>query len=104
MIYILSVVLIVSLIGNFLLLWYVRELLIKMWTLTESKKDIWDTIENYSDHLKAIYEMEMYYGDETMQGLIQHTKYLKDYFEDYRKAELLFEEEDFAKEKEEEIE
>ena len=82
MIYILSTILIVSLVGNLLFLWYVRELLKRMWTLTGSKKDLWGTIDNYSDHLKAVYEMEMFYGDETIQGLIQHTRYLKDYFED----------------------
>ena len=104
MIYILTLALIISFLGNILFLWYVRELLKRMWTLTSTKTELWSTIENYSDHLKAVYEMEMFYGDETIQNLIQHTRYLKDYFDDYKKAELLFEEESLAKEKEEEVE
>ena len=90
MIYILTLALIISFLGNVLFLWYVRELLKRMWTLTSTKTELWSTIENYSDHLKAVYEIEMFYGDETIQILIQHTRYLKDYFDDYKKAELLF--------------
>ena len=45
--------------------------------------------------------MEMFYGDETLQSLIQHTKYLKEYFDDYKQAEMLLKEEDFAEEEKE---
>ncbi len=101
MTYILIFALIASLAGNVVLIWYLRELLKRLWLLTNSKKDIWDVIDNYSDHLKAVYEMEMFYGDETIQSLIEHTKYLKTYFDDYKEAQTLFEEDQLAEEKEE---
>ena len=102
MTYVLIFALIASLAGNVVLIWYLRELLKRLWLLTNSKKDIWDVIDNYSDHLKAVYEMEMFYGDETIQSLIEHTKYLKTYFDDYKEAQTLFEEDQLAEEKEEE--
>ena len=101
MIYILATGLVISFTINILFVWYVRELLKKVWSVTGSKKDFWETIENYANHLKSVYEMEMFYGDETLQSLIQHTKYLKEYFDDYKQAEMLLKEEDFAEEEKE---
>tara|TARA_B100000131_G_C18048541_1_gene585415 strand:+ start:694 stop:1005 length:312 start_codon:yes stop_codon:yes gene_type:complete len=101
MVYLLIFILILSLVGNAILIWYLRELLKRLWLLTNSKKDIWDVINNYSNHLKAIYEMEMFYGDETIQNLIEHTKYLKTYLDDYKEAQTLFEEEELAEEEKE---
>tara|TARA_R100000426_G_C4814474_1_gene107832 strand:+ start:204 stop:419 length:216 start_codon:yes stop_codon:yes gene_type:complete len=31
-----------------------------------------DMIEDFTDHVKSIHELEMYYGDETLQNLIKH--------------------------------
>ena len=32
--------------------------------------------ENFIDHLESIYELEMFYGDETLESLIRHSKEL----------------------------
>ena len=36
--------------------------------------------ENFLDHVKSIYELEMFYGDETLESLIIHSKELVNNF------------------------
>ena len=33
-----------------------------------------DIVANYRVHLKSVYSMEMFYGDETLQYLMDHTR------------------------------
>ena len=33
-------------------------------------------IENYTDHLDQVHSLEVFYGDETLQGLINHSRQL----------------------------
>jgi hypothetical protein len=40
-------------------------------------------VANYREHLKNIYDMEMYYGDETIKHLMSHTTSLLEILEDY---------------------
>ena len=38
--------------------------------------------ENFIDHLESIYELEMFYGDETLESLIKHSKeFINDFYE-----------------------
>ena len=43
-------------------------------TNTENIQDLVTMINNYKEHLSKLYSMEMYYGDETMNFLLSHTK------------------------------
>ena len=40
-------------------------------------------VSNYRDHLTSVYNMEMFYGDETLKFLMAHTGDLKELLEDY---------------------
>ena len=37
--------------------------------------------QNFGDHLKELNELEMYYGDETLNGLLKHSKYVAEQIE-----------------------
>ncbi len=37
-----------------------------------------DRMDDFTSHLGAIYEMEMFYGEETLKGLLEHSKNLKE--------------------------
>ena len=39
-------------------------------------------VSNFSEHLTSIYEMEMFYGDQTLKGLIDHAKAITDKIEE----------------------
>jgi|TARA_R110002020_G_scaffold191209_4_gene391012 hypothetical protein len=55
-------------------IWYIRGLLILMYQLTSDIEAMQDELEEFSKHLNNVYEMEIYYGDETLQQLIRHSK------------------------------
>ena len=58
--------------------WYIRGLLALMYEVTSDIQKMQDGLEEFSKHLNNVYEMEMYYGDETLQQLIRHSKELTD--------------------------
>ena len=45
--------------------------------------DLTQMVTNYRTHLSSVYNMEMFYGDETLKFLMSHTRDLKDLLEDY---------------------
>ena len=68
---------------NIIAFWYIRVVLTKLMFVGENLADLVDLIGTYNNHLKGIYEMEMFYGDETLEFLMQHTKSLSDILEQY---------------------
>ena len=65
------------------LFWYVRKILSKLLFVSESIGDFMVVIDNYSNHLETVYGMETYYGDDTIQGLIEHTKAITEEIEEF---------------------
>ena len=76
MIWILLVLLILSLIANVLMVWYVRRLLVNFYALSENFESFFAMIVGYADHLENVHGLEMFYGDETLMSLIDHTKFV----------------------------
>ena len=64
------------------MIWYVRKLLTKMTLLTELQKETISEIEEFSEHLNVVYQMETFYGDETLRALLEHTGNLSDSLQD----------------------
>ena len=71
---ILIIVLVGSLIFNGLMFWYLRKLTQRLSFIYENIRDVSDIIANYRVHLKSVYSMEMFYGDETLKYLLDHTR------------------------------
>ena len=59
-------------------MWYVRGLLRVMYQMTVDVQQMEDKMVEFSKHLDNVYEMEMYYGDETLSQLIRHSKEVVD--------------------------
>ena len=72
-----------STIVNFLAFYYIRVVLGKLLYVGENLGDLTEMIASYRNHLKGVYEMEMFYGDETLQHLIQHTVSLYQMLEEF---------------------
>ena len=85
------IALILSFIGNFCGAWYIRRLLVKVLFVSQNLTDLVDLLETYRNHLRKIYSMEMFHGDETIKFLIQHTNSLLDVLEDYSDIYLMTE-------------
>jgi hypothetical protein len=78
MIVALSITIIILLIALGLAGWYVRGLLKVMYQMTVDVQQMQDKMIEFSKHLDNIYEMEMFYGDETLKYLINHSKEVVD--------------------------
>ena len=87
----LIIALILSVLGNLLALWYVLKLLAKILFVSQNLTDLVDLLNTYRNHLKRVYSMEMFHGDETIKFLIQHTNSLLDVLEDYSDIYLMTE-------------
>ena len=92
---------IVSFIINVIGLLYVRWLLKIISNINQDIEGINISILQFSSHLKTIYEMEMFYGDETLQSLMTHATQLSD---NLQNLDLILNEDDSLDEKEESIE
>ena len=89
---ILITVLVGSLIFNGVMFWYLRKLTQKLTFIYQNIGDVSDIIANSRGHLKAVYSMEMFYGDETLQYLMDHTRSVSALLEDFEDQEFFLEE------------
>ena len=97
----LIIVLLVSVAANYIAFWYMRRVLPEFIYTSQNLEDLTTLVVNYREHLRNVYGMEMYYGDETIKHLISHTTSLLDILEDYEDVysiitpfEEIYEEED----------
>jgi hypothetical protein len=87
----LSIAFILSITLNVLFYWYIRKTSARLLFISENLNDLITIIGVYKKHLKSIYEMEMFYGDEILQNLLDHTGSLADLLEDYEDVVYLTE-------------
>ena len=100
-----------SIVINCVLMWYVQNILNTSNELNEDVIDLFTELENYSNHLDQIHEMETFYGDQNLQNLINHTRSItnniidiqRKYDEDTEILEEETEEETEEEETEEEV-
>lgn len=69
--------------ANFLAFYYIRTLLGKLLFVGENLSDLTQMITSYRNHIKAVYSMEMFYGDETLKHLMDHTTSLHEVLEEF---------------------
>jgi len=96
---ILAIVLALSLAFNILMVWYSKQLASRLTFIYDNINEVSGIIANYRVHLKTVYSMEMFYGDETLQFLMDHTRSIGSLLEDYEDPEFFLEE--FEEESEE---
>tara|TARA_R110000824_G_C15216854_1_gene677176 strand:+ start:98 stop:508 length:411 start_codon:yes stop_codon:yes gene_type:complete len=79
----LGIILSLSIGVNIFLFWYLRRLLAKFIFISGNLNDLVKMINVYQNHLKQVYSMEMFYGDETLEHLMTHTRDLSEILKDY---------------------
>tara|TARA_R110000824_G_scaffold254086_1_gene443098 strand:+ start:678 stop:1034 length:357 start_codon:yes stop_codon:yes gene_type:complete len=73
---VLSFLLILSILLSVVLVWYNRQVVGELLFISENIGDTVGLLKEYHEHLEGLHEMEMFYGDETLRGLIEHTKFM----------------------------
>ena len=79
----LGMTLLLSVSLNAFAFWYIAKLVSKFTFISDNLNDLVTVVNNYKQHLKQVYKMEMFYGDETLEYLMSHTKSLLVILEDY---------------------
>lgn len=67
-----ELLLIISFIVNIIFVFYSRWLIGILKAREDDINVLADNIAEYVGHVKAVHEMEMFYGDQTLKGLIDH--------------------------------
>ena len=77
-----AVLLFVSLACNFMLfrlaMWQSRDLA----NVSDNLGDLVEILNNYGEHLKRVYSLDSFYGDETLKYLMEHTNAVRSLLEE----------------------
>lgn len=71
---ILLLLLLLSLAGNCILVWYCKKLVKNLWYGVNNVEELHKLLLEYATSLESLYELEQYYGDETIKVAIGNTK------------------------------
>ena len=73
---------VISFLINVLLLFYARWLIKTISVINEDVENLTEMMIDFTTHTKSIYELEIYYGDDTLQSLLEHAKMLTERLQD----------------------
>ena len=80
---ILSLILLVSLGINALLFVYSLNLAQKLVMISSEIDDMRAAAASFANHVKSVYELEMFYGDQTLKSLMDHARSFREYMEEF---------------------
>ena len=78
----LGLALIISAAINAVLIWFSREQSRQLSTVADNSEDLLEMIVGFKQHLKAVYSLDTFYGDETLKALMDHAGSLSVILED----------------------
>lgn len=62
---------------------YARSAISRLLYVSEELGDLKTMVDSFANHVESIYQMEMYYGDQTLQGLIDHAQSFNEQLETF---------------------
>jgi hypothetical protein len=68
----LSGILTLSLLFNVGIFIYARGAIVRLLSVSEELGDLNQMVNSFASHLKAVYELDSFYGDQTLGHLLQH--------------------------------
>ena len=80
---------VLSLLVNILLVWYIKKILSKLLFVSDNIGGLLEEIDIFTIHTEAVYNLETYYGDETLSELIRHCKDLTESIKKYHEIYAL---------------
>ncbi len=81
--FILSFALIISISVNIFMLWFIFKSLQQIRFYDDELTEVVRAMKTFANHLKGVYEMEMFYGDETLRHLMRHAAEIIRVFDGY---------------------
>ena len=68
---------------SLLLIWYSRQLIVRLQNILDDVAELDEVGTAYTEHLKQVYELETFYGDPTLEGLLKHAKHVDAIFKSF---------------------
>ena len=81
---IMSIILMLSVAINALLGWYMFKLLRRFLFLSDSLDDLFDQLDGYTVHIQNVHSLETFYGEPVLQNLMNHSKDVVEYVDDFK--------------------
>ena len=78
----LGIALVTSVLLNVVFFWLLREQSSRLSIVADNSSDLIELISSFRDHVKAVYSLDSFYGDETLEGLMAHSRSLTAILED----------------------
>ena len=82
----LFVVLPLSVVLNIVMRWYIKTSIDRFHLVSEEVSEIFTMLDAYKEHLNSVYEMPTFYGDPTLQNLLEHSKEMVEYIKQYEEV------------------
>ena len=79
----LSIIVVLLLATVAFLVWFTYNLTRQIRYYDDELREIVAIVKNFTEHLDAVHEMEMFYGDETLRNLLRHSKEIVNTFSSY---------------------
>jgi hypothetical protein len=79
----LMIALLTSLSGNLIGFYYLRDLLGRLGWLTQNLANLSELVRGFQGHIRGVYELEKFYGDNDIKRLVSHTNDLIEVLDDY---------------------
>lgn len=87
---VLSIALFIAIALIVFLTWYSVNAVRKIQSMVDAIEDVDLAVDAFERHLKHIYSLDMYYGDQTLESLINHMKELSEQFTEFREDYAIF--------------
>lgn len=100
---VLGMILTLSLVINVVLFMYSRNVTRKLGMIANEMADLRDATTSFANHVRSVYELEMFYGDQTLQALMDHARSFRDYLGEFDYIYIIEEQEENDQENEEEV-
>ena len=78
------IVIVCSVLLNFVLIWYLSRLLRKFYFISENLADLYLTLRSFKIFTKNMYSMDSYHGEPMIQELVYRIKEVNIEMEDFR--------------------
>jgi len=68
---------------NVFLFWFAKKSSSRLTLVASNIDEIMSAIENFESHIETLYEMETFYGDETLHSVIAHAKGITEFLSEF---------------------
>jgi len=68
------IILTILIIFNIFLIWCIAQLLKRLLYISDNIDELLEMLDEYSSHIDKIYNMQTFYGDQTLKKLLEHSR------------------------------